>query len=311
MNNPVKARPAGRRTPSKNGQLQSFAFLEASMASVQTNIFIADTQFNIIFANPRALETLHNIEHEIRKAFGVGADEIVGGSIHRFHKSKENVERILRNPAALPHRVDFTFGAVTLQTRVNAILSSGREVLGYIVNWEDISEKLKVERQVQEASDRERRHAEDLRSKVEHILQVVEAAGRGDLTKTLNIKGSDSVGQMAEGLTKFFTNLRGNVSNIAQTAQVLASSSHELTSVSQQMAATAEETATQAGVASAAAEQVSRNVTTVSTGTEEMGASIKEIAKSANEAAKVATSAVRVAEKTNAIVAKLGESSAE
>ena len=50
---------------------------------------------------------------------------------------------------------------------------------------------------------------------------------------------------------------------------------------------------------------------TVASATEEMSASIKEIAKSATEAAKVADSAMKTATETNAIVAKLGESSAE
>jgi methyl-accepting chemotaxis protein len=171
-------------------------------------------------------------------------------------------------------------------------------------------ERLQAERD-REQGEREKRQAEELRTKVDSILGVVNAASGGDLTREMTVKGTDSVGQLAEGLAKFFGDLRGNVGKIAQTAQVLASSSSELTAVSQQMAANAEETATQANVASAAAEQVSKNVTTVSTGTEEMGASIKEIAKSANEAAKVATSAVNVADKTNATVAKLGESSAE
>jgi methyl-accepting chemotaxis protein len=537
--------------PSANGQLDSLEFVRASLASVQTNIFLADTQFTIIFANERALETLRGIEGEIRKAFNVDADDIVGGSIHRFHKDKRRVERILRNPTALPHQAEFTFGAITLQARINGIFGAGHEILGYIVNWEDvtqrqlveaeqsrlasmlenaptnvlladrdlkityvnpaslatlrklerhlpvkpenvlgssidvfhknpayqrkilaneknlpvrakiqigpeladllvtaiydqnknyigpmvtweliteqeklrqeqariqsivenaptnvlladrelnityvnpaslatlrkldrhlpvkaenvlgssidifhknpahqrkilsdpknlpvraninigpevadllvtaiydqdknylgpmvtwelITEKLEAEQKIKEGNERERRQAEELRVKVENILDVVNAASLGDLTKEMPVKGSDSIGQMAEGLGKFLANLRGNVSNIAQTAQVLASSSQELTAVSQQMAANAEETASQANVASAAAEQVSKNVTTVSTGAEEMGASIKEIAKSANEAAKVATSAVKVAEKTNATVAKLGESSAE
>ncbi len=160
-------------------------------------------------------------------------------------------------------------------------------------------------------AERERRQAEELKAKVDNILAVVNAAAAGDLTRESTVKGADAVGQMGEGLTRFFANLRGNIANIAQTAQTLASSSHELTAVSQQMAANSEQTATQASVASAAAEQVSANVTTVSTATEEMGASIREIAKSANQAARVATSAVKVAETTNTTVAKLGESSAE
>ncbi len=551
--------PKGRKSTSakpgaaaaSNGHMNSLEFLKASFAGVQANIFVADPKFTIVYANTRALETLRGIEDEIQKAFGVAVDDIVGASIHRFHKDKAQVERILRNPAALPHQAEFTFGSITLQARINGIFGPNQAILGYIVNWEDvtqrqhmeaeqsrlasmlenaptnvimadrnlkiiyvnpasvatlrkverhlpiavdnvlgssidifhknpahqrklladdknlpirtkiaigpetadllvtaiydkdkkylgpmvtwqliteqeklqreqarslsivenaptnvlladrdltiilvnpaslatlrklerylpvkaenvlgsnidvfhknpahqrklladpknlpiqarikigpetadllvtaiydqnknylgpmvtwelITEKLETERKVQEAAERERRQAEELRTKVESMLDVVNAASRGDLTRDVPVKGSDAIGQMGEGLTKFFANLRGSVGNIAQMAQTLASASRELTAVSQQMASNAEETATQANVASAAAEQVSKNVTTVATGAEEMGASIKEIAKNANEAAKVATSAVKVAEKTNATVAKLGESSAE
>jgi methyl-accepting chemotaxis protein len=421
MSTGPKVRRSTVATPGVNGQMDSLEFVRASLSSIQTNIFLADVQFTILYANERALETLRGIEGEIRKAFGVSADEIVGGSIHRFHKDKRAVERILRNPTALPHQAEFTFGSITLQARINGIFGPGQEVLGYIVNWEDVSkrqimeaeqsrlasmlenaptnvlmadrdlriiyvnpaslatlrklerhlpvkpenvlgsnidvflsdpknlpvqahinigpeiadllvtaifdqnknylgpmvtwelitQKLESERKIKESGERERIQAEELRVKVESILEVVNAAARGDLTREMTVQGTDAVGQMGEGLAKFFANLRGNVAKIAQTAQVLASSSQQLTSVSQQMAANAEETAAQANTASAAAEQVSRNVTTVSTGTEEMGASIKEIAKSASEAAKVATSAVKVADKTNATVAKLGESSTE
>jgi methyl-accepting chemotaxis protein len=551
MSTRPRSRPTVSRARHTNGQLDSLGFVRASLDSVQANIFMADPRFTIIFANERALETLRGIADEIRKAFGVEVNDVVGASIHRFHKDPKSVERVLRNPDALPHQAEFSFGSITLQARISGIFGPRREILGYIVNWEDVSkrqimeaeqsrlasmlenaptnvlmanrslqiiyvnpaslttlkkieqhlpvkadevlgssidvfhknpayqrkilsnesnlpvrakikigpeiadllvtaiydqkrkylgpmvtweliteqeklrteqariqsivenaptnvlladralqiiyvnpaslatlkkieqhlpvtaenvlgssidifhknpahqrkilsdpknlpvraninigpeiadllvtgiydqdknylgpmvtwelitEKLEGERKISAAAERERQQAEDLRVKVESILEVVNAASHGDLTREMTVKGADAVGQMSDGLAKFFSNLRGSVSKIAQTAQVLASSSQELTSVSQQMATNAEETATQANVASSAAEQVSKNVATVSTGTEEMGASIKEIAKSANEAAKVATSAVRVAEKTNAIVAKLGESSTE
>lgn len=554
----MSTRPAGRgrtrrtpRAPGAKEQLKSLEFLRSGLDGVQTNIFLADAKFKIIFANARATETLRGIEDELRKAFGVGVDGIVGGSIHRFHKDKEGVERILRDRASLPHQAEFSFGAVTLQARINGLYGAGRKALGYIVNWEDVSkrqlveaeqsrlasmlenaptnvlmadrdlkiiyvnpaslatlhkierylpvrpesvlgssidvfhkdpayqrriladdknlpvrakiqigpevadllvtaiydrakrylgpmvtwelitekeklrqeqarirslvenaptnimladrdlkityvnpaslallrklerhlpvradgiigtsvdvfhknpahqrkiladpknlpvrtniqigpetadllvsaiydqdknylgpmvtwelvtEKLEIERKIREANERERSQAEELRVKVEGILDVVNSASRGDLTRSIAVQGSDAIGQMGAGLAKFFATLRDSVANIARTAQLLASSSQELTAVSQQMAANADETATRANVASAAAEQVSKNVTIVSTGTEEMGASIKEIAKSANDAARVATSAVKVAERTNAIVAKLGESSAE
>jgi methyl-accepting chemotaxis protein len=429
MSPPAKSSAAN--LASANGQMASLDFLQASFSSVQANVFIADTDFNIIYANDRALETLRGIEYEIRKTFDVAVDDVIGGTIHRFHKDKRRVERILRNSSALPHQAEFTFGNITLLANINGVFGPKNEVLGYIVNWEDVSErrrsdaemsrllsmldnsptnvlladldlkiiyvnpaslatlrklerhlpvkaenvlgsnidifhrdpsyqrkilasdknlpvraqiaigpeqadllvtaiydrnkkylgpmvtweliteKVEAERKIQEGTERERRHAEDLQTKVDSILDVVSAAGRGDLTREVDVKGTDSIGKMGEGLAKFLTNLRSNVASIAQMSQTLASASQQLTAVSQQMASNAEETAAQANVSSAAAEQVSSNVATVATGAEEMGASIREIARSANEAARVATSAVKMAEKTNETVGKLGESSAE
>jgi methyl-accepting chemotaxis protein len=131
--------PGKRTAPIARGPLASADFLRAAFGSLQTNVFVADPKLNLIYANARALETLRGLEGEVRKAFGIGADEIVGGSIHRFHRDPRAVERILRDPAALPHQTEFTFGAVTLQTRINGVFGPAREVLGYVVHWEDVT----------------------------------------------------------------------------------------------------------------------------------------------------------------------------
>src|SRR5262245_17519428 len=120
-------------------------FLRAAFGSLQTNVFIADPKLSIIYANDRALETLRGLADELRKAFGVESDEIVGGSIHRFHKDPRRIERILRNPSALPHQAEFSFGKITLQAKINGIFGPGDEIMGYIVNWEDVSYRLKLE----------------------------------------------------------------------------------------------------------------------------------------------------------------------
>ena len=142
-------------------------------------------------------------------------------------------------------------------------------------------------------------------------IPVVSAAGQGDLTQEIQVHGSDAIGQMGEGLTKFFADLRQSIGSIGASAMNLASASEELTTVSQQMSANAEETSAQTKVVSGATMQVNQNLQTVATGAEEMGASIKEIAKNATEAAKVASTAVRAAETEEITVSKLGESSAE
>ncbi len=131
--------------PRNEAQLTSPGFLEAAFSSLQTNVFVADAKLNIIYMNDLALTTLRGLESHIQDAFGVSIDEILGGSIHRFHRDSHKVERILHNPKALPHEAAFTFGPVTLQTRINGIYNTKQEVLGYIVNWDDISYRLKLE----------------------------------------------------------------------------------------------------------------------------------------------------------------------
>jgi len=283
------------------------ARIQSIVENAPTNVMLADLDLKIIHVNPASLNTLRKVE----KHLPVKAEQVLGSTIDIFHKNPAYQRKILSNDKNLPVRANIQIGPEIADLLVTAIYDQNKKYLGPMVTWELITEKLETERKIKEANERERKQAEELAAKVEIMLGVVNAASRGDLTQEMPIKGADAIGQMGEGLSKFLTNLRGNIAKIAETSQTLASSSRELTAVSQQMAANAEETATQANVASAAAEQVSKNVTTVSTGAEEMGASIKEIAKSANEAAKVATSAVKVAEKTNTTVAKLGESSAE
>jgi methyl-accepting chemotaxis protein len=147
--------------------------------------------------------------------------------------------------------------------------------------------------------------------KVNQVLEVVKAVSQGDLTCEIDVRGSDDLGQIGEGLKLLLSNLHENMSSLASNSQALSTASHELAATSQQMAGNAEETSAQATVVSAASEQVNMNIQTVATGAEEMSASIKEIAHNANQATKVTSDAVRLADSTNKTVTQLGVSSAE
>ena len=74
--------------------------LRACLDNLQLNVFVADQNFNLIYMNIRAVETMNSIESEIQKAFGLRVEELLGGSIHRFHKDPRAVESVLRNPAS-------------------------------------------------------------------------------------------------------------------------------------------------------------------------------------------------------------------
>ncbi len=121
------------------GLLKSSGGLLSCLDSVQANVLVADTNFNLIYANPSALKTLETLKDQIFTAFGVSINDIVGGSIHRFHKDSQKIEKILRNPSALPHTAEFSFGEVTLAATINSITGSNGLASGYVVNWEDVT----------------------------------------------------------------------------------------------------------------------------------------------------------------------------
>lgn len=126
---------------SGGGMLKSASSLLAGLNAVQANVLIADTNFTLIYANNLAIDTLRTIEGEIQSQFRVRVDEIVGGTIHRFHQNPQAIEKVLRDPRALPHTTEFSFGGVTLAAKINGIIDNNNKIHGYIVNWENITEK--------------------------------------------------------------------------------------------------------------------------------------------------------------------------
>ena len=174
------------------------------------------------------------------------------------------------------------------------------------------AEDLKTARDADRARAEDQQAASnDLRQKVDVLLDVVRRVGEGDLSLEVSVKGDDAAGQLGDSVQRLIHSLSENMFDITRNAQALAISSDELNGTSQQMAAISEETSVQAGTVSIAAEQITKNVQKVSTSTDEMSASIKEISKNAHDAAKVTSAAVKVAEETNRTITRLGDSSAE
>ena len=143
------------------------------------------------------------------------------------------------------------------------------------------------------------------------LVDCFNRCARGDLTVRMDVSSRDELGRTSQGFNSFMDELQNAIQAVRENAQNVANASEEFSAVSQQISANSEETSAQVNVVSTATEQVNRGLQTVATATEEMSASIKEIAKNATEAAKVADGAMKTAAETNAIVAKLGESSAE
>ncbi|GAB3238408.1 methyl-accepting chemotaxis protein [Kineosporia babensis] len=115
--------------------------LLAALDSVHVNCFVADLDLKLIWANRLAAVTLQELGPRIQSTFGVNLSDLIGGSIHRFHQDPQRIEQILNDPGALPRTAVFSFGGVTLRTMINAVTDAAGVRLGYIVAWDNVTDR--------------------------------------------------------------------------------------------------------------------------------------------------------------------------
>ena len=162
-----------------------------------------------------------------------------------------------------------------------------------------------------------------IRSTVEMLKDIAE--GEGDLTKRLEIKASDEVGEMATWFNQFMEKLRELITQIVDDAGSLNTSSASLSNIAKQMKEGAESMAersrmvasgaeemdgTMTGVA-AACEQAATSVNTVAKATDGMNMTIREIAKKSEESRAISESAVLKAGEVSDKLGNLGHSASE
>ena len=274
--------------------------------STPSNIMAADRDLRLRYMNPAMERLLRRLEPQLP----VPVSGLIGQPIEVFYPQQADLRRTVADPAQLPHRATVALGGEVCELYFSAVRDRDGAYLGPMITWELATDKIKNERMVKEAGEREKEQAQSLQAKVDRMLKAVSAAAGGDLTQELAVAGNETIDRMAQGLDQLLATLRDSMARIGQTAQTLAGAAEELTMVSHQMGGNAEAASHKAAMASSTADQVSANVEAVAAATEEMGASIREIALNAAEAAKVVASAVTMAQSANTTVRKLGESSA-
>jgi methyl-accepting chemotaxis protein len=284
--------------------------LKQGLDKVSASVMMANLDGEIIYVNESGNKLFHDVQDSVRESLPrFDPNAILGANIDIFHRNPSHQRAILEKLQGT-HQSTMQFGGRTLRIVANPVINEQNVRLGAVVEWFDLTEQLANEAFLKTTAEREREQAAALQTKVDELLTVVGAAAEGDLTQTVTVSGDDAIGQMGEGLARFFESLRASIGDIGQHAQTLAGSAEELTAVSREMRATAESTGEQANDVVGASGQVSANVETVAAATEEMTASIREIAQQTGEAARIAATAVQAADTANSTVRKLGESSA-
>ena len=162
---------------------------------------------------------------------------------------------------------------------------------------------------------------------IRHTVDMLKdiAEGEGDLTKRLDIKVKDEVGEMATWFNLFMEKLRELISQIVEDASSLNNASTALSTIAGEMkkgaedmaarsrsvAAGAEEMDVSMSSVASACEEAATNVNMVANSTDDMTNTIREIAQKAETSRTISQSAVAKAGEVSEKLGHLGQSTLE
>ncbi|PQO95939.1 chemotaxis protein, partial [Massilia phosphatilytica] len=127
---------------------------------------------------------------------------------------------------------------------------------------------------IEDSQAKELATTNELRAKVDALLDVVSRAARGDLTGTVAIRGEDAIGRLGEGLATMFGDLRSLLNNVQRAGIQVTTSATQIAASARQQEAT--------GI-----EQAQTTVEVLST-TREISANTLQLLRTMEEATEVA-----------------------
>ncbi len=210
----------------------------------QIRVMVANRNLEIVYMNPASRNTLKEMQHLLP----IPVDEMLGKPIDIFHRNPEHQRRFLADPANLPHKARIQLGPEVLTLSVSAVRDADGNYAGPMINWERITDQVRAQEREQQLRDTQLAAEENLRHRVNQLMQVVSAIANGDLTQHVNSEGDDDLSRLAASVGRMSGDLRNLVSEVVEAsdqqsegAQAIAESSQNLSESSQTQAASVEE----------------------------------------------------------------------
>lgn len=164
--------------------------IRVALENANTNVMVANAEREIIFTNKALQDMMQRAEMEIAKDIpGFTADQILGGSLDRFHRNAAAQAEILQQLQS-EHPFHLKLGNRSFDCVLNPILDVNNNRLGSVIEWRDVTNELAVQQEVD---------------------NVVKAVVNGDFSQSISL--DDKEGFMA-GLAQSINNLKDTVSEV-------------------------------------------------------------------------------------------------
>ncbi len=264
------------------GSLQASAIAAASNARIKsaldnctTNVMIADNERNIIYMNKTVGAMMQHAESDLRKALpNFAADKLLGGNMDQFHKNPDHQKRLLANLTST-YRTQIEIGGRTFSLIANPVLGDSGERLGSVIEWNDRTLEVRVEREVAglvnaaalgdftqrvDAADKSgfflnlatalNQLMETADKGLRDVVRVLGALAKGDLTERISADYQGTFGQLkdysnetAGSLSRMLGQIRLAADTIYTAASEISAGNTDLSSRTEEQASSLEQTA--------------------------------------------------------------------
>jgi len=214
--------PSSQAAPDENPD-RSF---EYALDALPCNAMFCDRELILRYLNRSSLKTLRTFEQYLPAP----VDQLIGKSIHIFHKAPDHIDRILgskqyQGKHKLPHQATIEVGPIKLDLHVEPMTDENHEFVGAAVLWDiNTRQSLAELRQAQESQ----------RTDIEHLdrnLQMVATATHeirssiAEIAKNaVNVADAAEKSRVATAESKTsILSLRTSSSGVAKVAELIAS----------------------------------------------------------------------------------------
>ena len=131
-----------------------YAYKQILDSLMEEAIFIATPDFKpgkegntLIYANRKALEIANKWRDVFISEFGIDPNNLIGASIHVFHKDPERVKQLLKNTRPGEHlkNADIQIGPYVMASYRHAIANKDGSIRYYVATWKDATPERKME----------------------------------------------------------------------------------------------------------------------------------------------------------------------
>jgi methyl-accepting chemotaxis protein len=193
------------------------ARIHAMIENAPINIIMADLDLNITYANPASVKTLETIQ----KLLPVKVKEVVGSNIDIFHKNPAYQRKILSNPANLPHQAVIAIGPESADLLVSPIYDNDGKYIGPMVTWAIITEKLRVEKEINATADTLAASSEELTAVSSQMSATAEeTAAQANVVAAAAEQVSKNIETVATAAEEMSASIKEISSNTTEAAKI-------------------------------------------------------------------------------------------